>query len=194
MVVLPLRSSTRAPEGMNWEASSARGSIFVFCAGVSGARSGGSSRARLLLTCRFMGTRAEVAMPDPAHAGESTSPTESSPRFEVNSSLLLPSAPKRRLRLLQDAAKPHSPDLARKTRHVVGLNGKGTQCCRASGRLEFRARQFAQESIERFVLVHADDGVVIASHADIRHKGRAIRQDPVIGCRRMRVRTHHKAH
>src|SRR6476660_3819699 len=146
MVVLPLRSSTRAPEGMNWEASSARGSIFVFCADVSGARSGGSSRARLLLTCRFMGTRAEVALPDPAHAGESTSPTESSPRFEVNSSLLLPSAPECRPCFLQDAAEPHSAHFAGKAGGVVGLDGEAAERRRAARCLEFRARQLAQES------------------------------------------------
>jgi len=32
----------------------------------------------------FVGLRAEVAQPDPAHAGESIPTTESSPRFAVN--------------------------------------------------------------------------------------------------------------
>jgi hypothetical protein len=68
---------------MNCEASSARESIFFFGAG-DRTVSGGSSRARLLLMCRFMATCAEVAMPDPAHAGESTSSNESPPGFAVN--------------------------------------------------------------------------------------------------------------
>src|SRR5262249_37067700 len=69
---------------MNCEASSARRSILLLVTVDGGATSDGNSRARLLLTCRFMATGAEVALPDPAHAGESTTSNESLPRLAVN--------------------------------------------------------------------------------------------------------------
>src|SRR5215471_9404498 len=124
MAALPLKSSTRAPAGMNCEASSARRSIFFLETGDGGATSDGNSRARLLLTCRFMATGAEVALPDPAHAGESTSSNESLPRFAVNGRRLKFSGPEFRPRLLQNTTEPDRSDVAGKAGRVIGFDGE----------------------------------------------------------------------
>src|SRR6516162_7993442 len=124
MAALPLKSSTRAPAGMNCEASSARRSIFFLETDDGGATSDGNSRARLLLTCRFMATGAEVALPaDPAHAGESTLSNESLPRFAVNGRRLKFLGPEFRPRLLQNTTEPDRSDAAGKTGRVIGFDG-----------------------------------------------------------------------
>ena len=62
----------------------------------------------------------------------------------------------------------------------------------AVGRLEARARHLAQETVERLVLLHADDRIEIAGHADVGDEGGAARQDAVIGGRRMGMRADHE--
>ena len=64
---------------------------------------------------------------------------------------------------------------------------------RARRRLEPRGRDFAQEAVERLVLVHADDGIVVAGHADVGDEGGAARQDLMVGGRRMRMGADHEA-
>src|SRR5262249_57214324 len=81
-VAVSLKSSTRAPQGTNGAARTARGSDWPFRVSCPG--SGANSKARLRLVCRFMGPCAVVAMPDPAQAGESVAPNESPSRFAVN--------------------------------------------------------------------------------------------------------------
>src|SRR5262249_61221485 len=65
--------------------------------------------------------RAEVALPDPAHAGESIASTESSPRFAVNLANRKKSAPETRSSFVQDTAKADGADLAREPGRIVGL-------------------------------------------------------------------------
>ena len=52
---------------------------------------------------------------------------------------------------------------------------------RARGNLRHGAAQ-------RLVLLHADDGIVVAAHADVGHVGGAALQDAVVGGRHVRVR------
>src|SRR5690349_20424366 len=128
-VALALRSSTRAPDGMNCAASSARGSLFFFDGAPDGT-GGGSSRARLLLMCRFIA-------PCRGQAGPSTcrrinSSNESLPRFAVNRAdqknlrRRLQSAPEIRPRLLQNAAEADGTDLAGQARCIVGFDRERT--------------------------------------------------------------------
>src|SRR5262249_25653329 len=111
--------------------------------GDGGAASGGNSRARLRLTCRFMATCAEVARPDqhmPAnqlhltnHCRDSRSTTEIQKLLD----------PEFRTRLLQNTAEPNSADLPGETGRVIGLDGKRAQRRGAGRRLELGARQLA---------------------------------------------------
>src|SRR5262249_13360678 len=103
------------------------------------------------------------------------------------------SIPKTRPSLLQEAAKPYSPDFARKTTGVVRFDCEATQSRRARRSFELRARQLAQEAIERLVLVHPYDGVVISSHADVRHKRSTVGQNAIIGCWRVGMGANDKA-
>ena len=141
-----------------------------------------------------MGTCAEVALPDPAHAGESTSPTESSPRFEVNSSLRLPSAPERRPRLLQDAAEADRAHFAGKARWRRRSRPRG----RIASPGRSMASNFAPGSLRRKRLSGSSLFMpmiefVIGRHADIRHKRGAVGKDTIVGGGRMRVRADNEA-
>src|SRR5690242_13822968 len=114
-------------------------------------------QCQIAVDVQMHGQGAEVAMPDPAHAGESIAPNEYPTRFAVHPTDRNTSAPEDRPRLLQNTAKPHRPDLARETADVIGFDRKGAKSRRAVRRFEFRARQLAQEAIERLVLIHTDD-------------------------------------
>src|SRR3712207_7921477 len=52
-------------------------------------------------------------------------------------------------------------------------------------------RSLLQKAPDRLVLVHAQNRIVVAAHAGIRHEGRPARQDAMIGRRRVRVGSDH---
>src|SRR5262249_26684706 len=60
--------------------------------------------------------------------------------------------------------------------------------CGTCGSLELRAWKLAQEPIERLVLVHPDDRVVVGGHADVRYECGAVRQNAIVSGRRVRMR------
>src|SRR5579885_471324 len=110
----------------------------------------------------------------------------------VNEGLIPPSAPESRARLFQRPAEPDGGNF-RGEAGAVGLHGQRAHRRRASRRLEFCARNFTQESVERLVLAHADDAVEIAGHTDIGDEGGAAGENAMVGGRRVRVRADDKA-
>ena len=101
--------------------------------------------------------------------------------------------PEQRLGLFQPAAEPHRANAAGEPGGIVGFDSDRAQRRRAHCRLEFGGGNLAQEAAERLVLDHADDGIVIAGHADVGDEGGATRQNLVIGSRRMGVGADNKA-
>src|SRR3974390_525340 len=101
-------------------------------------------------------------------------------------------APERGRPLLQQSAQTDRRDLHRQPLRI-GLDGDATQGRWPVRRLEARARDLAQKTRERLVLVHADDAVEVAGHTDIGDEGGASLQDAVIGGRHMRVRADDEA-
>src|SRR5215510_8524410 len=102
------------------------------------------------------------------------------------------SIPESRLCLLQDTAKPHGGDLPRETGGVIRLDSQRAQRRRPCRCLKFRSGKFAQKAVKRLLLVHTDNGIVIAGHSDIGYEGGAVRQDPLICCRGVRMRADNK--
>ena len=90
-------------------------------------------------------------------------------------------------------AEPHWRNTQRQAGRVVGLDRKRAQGGRAVGGLELAGRDAAHEALQRLGLVHADDGVVVAGHADVGHERGTARQHAMVGGRHVRVGAHHQA-
>src|SRR5579875_671003 len=90
------------------------------------------------------------------------------------------SVPEFRAGLRYPAADPDRRDLRCKPLGVE-LDGNAAKSRRASRRLKPACGQFGRESADGFFLFHADHRIIIPGHASIGHKGRAMRQDLVVG-------------
>ncbi|MHC2275865.1 hypothetical protein ACVME8_002476 [Bradyrhizobium diazoefficiens] len=88
---------------------------------------------------------------------------------------------------LQPAAHAHRRDPQREARCIVGLDRNAAERRHPRRRLEPAGGNPRREPAQRFFLLHADDGIVVAGHAGIRHVGGAAREDLVIGGRHMGV-------
>ena len=86
-----------------------------------------------------------------------------------------------------------APDPQREPGRIVGLHRQPAQRRSPHRRLEARPGILRMKRRERLFLVHADDQIVIAGHADVGDEGGAARQDAVVGGRRMGVRADHEA-
>ena len=76
---------------------------------------------------------------------------------------------------------------------VVGLDRDRAQRRRPVRGLELARRDAAHEALQRLGLVHADDGIVVAGHADIGDERGAARQHAMIGGLHMGVGADHEA-
>ena len=86
-------------------------------------RIGWQLKSEIAVDVRFMGTCAEVALPDPAHAGKSTVTYRIIAVIRGQQfSAFCRSAPERRPCLLQDAAEADRAHFAGKARCVVGFD------------------------------------------------------------------------
>ena len=80
-----------------------------------------------------------------------------------------------------------------KAGRIVDIDQQPGDRSRADGGLEAPARDFCQEAVDRLVAFHAENGIVIAAHAGIRHVGRATGQHARVGRRRVRMGADHGA-
>src|SRR4051812_28964485 len=88
--------------------------------------------------------------------------------------------PKRRACFRQVPAQSYRGDARRETRRVVDLDRNRTEGRLAVGGLELARRDAADKPLQRLGLVHADDGIMVASHADVGDEGSPARQHAVI--------------
>src|SRR5712671_2377495 len=137
-----------------------------------------------------------LARPRPGKAAKSFANKASSIATEPpHNEQLTPSGsrPKCWSGFFKPAAEAYGTDALRQPGCVVRLHRDRTERRFAHRGLEFPRRNTPNEPIHRFVLVHADDGIVIAGHADIGQESRAAWQDPVIGGRNMGMRADDEA-
>src|SRR5437879_4104052 len=100
--------------------------------------------------------------------------------------------PKSRQRRLEPAAYSHRCDPQRQPGGVVGLDRDTAERRGAERRFEAPRRNAGRKAPQWLVLLHADDGVVIAGHAGVGHVGGAAGEDLVIGGRHMGVGADHE--
>src|SRR6185437_11730467 len=81
-----------------------------------------------------------------------------------------------------------------KASRIVGIDQQARDRSRAEGRLVPAARDFRQEAVDRLVAIHAENRIIIAAHAGIRHVGRSRGQYASVGRRRVRMRADSRAH
>ena len=81
--------------------------------------------------------------------------------------------PEQRLGRCQNTTEPQPFRAGRKSGRIVDLDGQPRNGGRAHGRLESRARDLGQESVERLARVHAQHRIVVAAHADVADEGGA---------------------
>ena len=60
-------------------------------------------------------------------------------------------------------------DVDRQTGRIVGVDHHRTECCFALGRFHAGRRHLACESLDGDFLLVANDGIVVAAHAEISH-------------------------
>src|SRR6185437_12959389 len=173
---------------MNWAARLARGSTFAVASACWDPWSDGNSSARLVLTCRFMGSvprsqcrtqhmpANQYRLPNHRHDSRSIAQFEkiqpqNAGRVSWRTPPSLTGATLRASPLLSSVstARPHS---------VAGpLDASNF----APGSL--RRKRFSGSSL--FI----NDGIVIGSHANIRYESRSGWKDAIVGGRRMGVRS-----
>src|SRR5215831_3195042 len=93
----------------------------------------------------------------------------------------------------QAAADSDWSDAERQPRTLVSLDQNGAERRLARSRLEPPQGNAGREPAERLLRSHADDGIVVAGHADIGYKGCPSREDPVVSARRVGVGSDNEA-
>src|SRR4029079_17525 len=89
--------------------------------------------------------------------------------------------PEWRARLFQPSAQAHRRDAKRQAGRIVGLHRYCAQRCRSERRFEAGRGDTRGEAPQRLLLLHADDRIVVAGHADIGHVGGAAGKNLMIG-------------
>src|ERR1700733_11636877 len=101
--------------------------------------------------------------------------------------------PKTRQRGFKPPTDAHGCYFRREPRRIIGLDRDAGERRRPQRRLEARCRNTGREAPHRFVLLHANDRVVVAGHPGVGHIGGAGGENLMVGRRHMGVGADHKA-